>query len=278
MPAYLGAWPRPGYLDQLPFGLSGGPPDIMGFSRSFIGLWRWQMGGFSVLSFDRSILENCATYVRQSPADDFAQGRLTVRNLSASKLSSWFNTYSFRRSAQTTRGNLMLLDSMEQQLNVPRAQARQAAEELLDAKLQCALGGELELSEGGWGSSAWPEKLQVAPNAHVSDVGYDTMHTVPPATYRAPWLDWFRGAQLHLTQLPERLIVVGQLDLEKLPPRKTSSDEATESDTLPKMNFDIYNLPFQFFNGDKPSADKSKNPKPKESKDKKSTSEPKRKF
>jgi len=253
LPAYIGAWPKPAVLDQLPLGLGGGPPDLMGFSRSLLGLWRWQMGGFSILSFDRAILETCAMGIKVVPADDFAQGRATVRDLSKSKLSAWFNTFSFRQAAQTTRGNLLLLDSVQQQLGVTPEMAKDRVEQLLDAKLQCALGGEYRLENGGWLSTAWPEKLELAPGAEQSTIGYDTLHTIPPKEYVAPWLEWFRGAQVHLTQLPERLVVIGHLDMEPLPVNtKGNSGDGSDATALPKLNFDIYNLPFQMFNSDKP--------------------------
>ncbi len=67
VPGYIGAWPMPGLLDQLPLGLGGGPPDITGYSRLIGGLWRWQGAGFSLLSFDRSIIENTIRSWRRSP-------------------------------------------------------------------------------------------------------------------------------------------------------------------------------------------------------------------
>ncbi|MBM3963561.1 MAG: hypothetical protein FJ308_00615 [Planctomycetes bacterium] len=278
LPAYVGAWPKPAVLDQLPLGLGGGPPDLMGFSRSILGLWRWQMGGFSILSFDRSILETCAMAIKIAPADDFAQARATIRDLSKSKLSGWFNTFSFRQAAQTTRGNLLLLDSVQQQLGIEPEIAKDRVEQLLDAKIQCALGGEYRLEKGRWISTAWPEKLELAPGAEHSMIGYDTLHTIPPKEYVAPWLEWFRGAQVHLTQLPERLVVIGHLDMEPLPvSTKGNGGDQTETTALPKLNFDIYNLPFQMFNSDKPKKgqDSNNGSKPSES-DSKSKRAPKK--
>ncbi len=271
LPAYLGGWPRPGYLDRLPLGLGGGPPDAMGFSKLLIGIWRWQMNGFSVLSFDRSILDNCAIYLKPVPAEDFAQGRVKIGDLEKSKLSAWFNTFWFRRAAQTTRGNLMLLDSLQQQLKVAPEEALASAERILDAKLQCSLGGQyilgkvdLKTSQAVWESSAWPKQIAIM-GSKGSSLGFDDTKSLPPAEYQAPWLQWFRGAQLHLTQLPERLVVVGTIDIEPIP---ISADEvATEKangSSLPKMDLDLFNLPFQFFQGDKPKGDKGNEKKPAE--------------
>ena len=67
---------------------------------------------------------------------------------------------------------------------------------------------------------------------------------------------------MHLTQLPERLVVVGHLDMELLAIKSTANGESSEkAEGLPKLNFDIYNLPFKMFNSDKP---KKKPQEPKE--------------
>ena len=264
LPAYLGGWPRPGYLDRLPLGLGGGPPDALGFSRLLIGVWRWQAGGFSVLSFDRSILENCAMHLRPVPADDVAQGRLKIGDLEKSKLSAWVNTYWFRRAAQTTRGNLMLLDSLTEQLKVEPSQSLQVAERLIDARLQCSLGGQYVLqaanAESGvsvWQTTAWPTNVMMMGSSPPA-IGFDSTKCLPPLEYKATWLEWFRGAQLHLTQLPERLIVVGTVDIEPIPVTISGGANNSGRSSLPKMdiNLDLFNLPFKFFQGDKPKNDK----------------------
>lgn len=262
LPIYLGAWPKPALLDRLPLGLGGGLPDVTGYSRTLIGLWRWQMGGFSIISFHREILDACASIVRVIPADDVAQGRLRVGNISDSKVAGWFNTLGFRQAAQATRGNLFLLDSIAQQLGLAPQEAKVVAQRLLDAKLQCTLGGEYQLEDGLWQSTLWPDDLILAPGAHPSSVGFDTLHTVPPKGYRTGWLEWFRGGNLHLTQLPERLVVVGHIDMELMAVKPLAKgDDPEKAEGLPKLNFDIYNLPFKMFNSDKP---KKKPQEPKE--------------
>lgn len=262
LPIYLGAWPKPALLDRLPLGLGGGLPDVTGYSRTLIGLWRWQMGGFSIISFHREILDACASIVRVIPADDVAQGRLRVGNISDSKVAGWFNTLGFRQAAQATRGNLFLLDSIAQQLGLAPQEAKVVAQRLLDAKLQCTLGGEYQLQDGLWQSTLWPDDLILAPGAHPSSVGFDTLHTVPPKGYRTGWLEWFRGGNLHLTQLPERLVVVGHIDMELMAVKPLAKgDDPEKAEGLPKLNFDIYNLPFKMFNSDKP---KKKPQEPKE--------------
>lgn len=265
IPGYIGTWPSPGYLDRLPFGLGGGAPDMYGFSRSLFGLWRWQGGGFSIVSFDRSIIEQCLNWIRPVPADDYAQGRVFIGDLKNSRVASFFNILSFRRAAQTSRGNLMLLDAMQEQLHIPVEDALAAAEQLLDARLQCPLGGKYETAKVAttdqpsfWISSAWADSVEKSQHetvrANEQHIGFDPEHAVPAPTYRVPWLDWFRGSHVHLTQLPERLVLIGRISMERLPTVPSVVKASDETEKLPQMNLDLFNLPFQFFKGDKPSA------------------------
>ncbi len=275
MPAYLGAWPLPGYLDRLPFGLGGGPPDAFGFSKLLIGAWRWQAGGFSVLSFDRAILENCMIHLRPIPAEDPAQVRVTLGDLENSQLASWVNTFWYRRALHASRGNALLMDTIQSQFHVRVEQSKAIAERLLDGRLQCSLGGEYQLAADPvyWVSTAWEgvhESRSGLAKKNQSDGNSATMglltnphQAFPPPDYRAPWLGWLRGGEVHLTQLPRKLVLIGKLRLQKLPtPVERSGDETSP---LPPLNFDLFTNPFKFFGKEveaKPSPD-SPNPPPK---------------
>jgi hypothetical protein len=269
-PAYIGAWPLPGYLDRLPFGLGGGPPDAFGFSRLLVGAWRWTAGGFSVLSFDRSILENCMLHLRPIPAKDPAQVRLKISDLENSKVSTWVNTVWYRRGLEASRGNALLLDTIQSQFKVAPEQAKLVAERFIDAKLQCPLGGEYRLPDqpnqtnsaasqaslSFWSSTAWPS-ANAGGSSIPRTLGLDTNPSAafPPQEYRAPWLGWLRGVNAHLTQLPQQLILVGEIRLQKLPPKEPV---AAPPSGLPPMNFDLFTAPFKFFgNGDEKAKEKS---------------------
>ena len=247
----------PGLLDQLPLGLGGGPPDYAGYSRMLGGLWRWQGGGFSLLSFDRTIIDNTIPQLAPLTAPDNAQARLRVSNLQGTKLSSWINGQWYERGWSASHGNARLLDSVQQQLKVPSNEAFETAQRLLDVRLQCPLGGEYRLEsptsrnsananqQGWWVSSAWQQAVLMQ-NGKIG----------PPQQYNAPWLDWFRGGRVHLTQLPERVAVVGTIDLE-LPPRvqtvvKGAGDGS--KDVAPPMSFDLFQLPFKMFGDGKEKA------------------------
>lgn len=269
-PGYLGAWPLPGYLDRLPLGLGGGMPDPYGFSRLLLGAWRWQGNGFSVLSFDRSILENSVPTLQAVPAIDPAQARATIADLENSKLSTWINTYWYRRGLQGSRGNARLLDTIQTQFQIPATESKDVAERLIDGVVQCPLGGQYAMTSTDknkaanamWSSSAWPvnpasvnasPRQQTLPPSRPYAAGLEMNPETafPPADYRAPWLGWFRGGQIHVTQLSSQLILVGQVDLEKLPPVPLSKSEAGSQKVLPPMNFDLFSVPFNVFGGAK---------------------------
>ncbi len=250
-PAYLGAWPMPGMLDQLPLGLGGGPPDFAGYSRMLGGLVRWQGNDYSLLSFDRTIIDNTIPQLATLIAPDNAQARLRVNNLQGTKLSTWINGQWYTRGWASSHGNARLLDVVHQQLKVPGDQALEVAQRLLDVRLQCPLGGEFRfeplpgsagLTGGWWTSSMWRDAVPM-PNGKLG----------PPPQYSAPWLNWFRGGKLHLTQLPERVAIVGTIDLE-LPPL---AQTLPGSDVGPPMTFDLFQLPFKLF-GDGKEKERAK--------------------
>lgn len=241
MPGYVGAWPMPGLLDQLPLGLGGGPPDFTGFSRMIGGLWRWRSPeGFSLLSFDRTIMEHAIPQLATLATNDVAQVRMKLAPLKGSRLSGWVNQQWFERGWKASHGNARLLDSVTQQLKVPGDAALTVTERLLDVRLQCPVGGDFVFqklpgnSQGGWWTStAWANAV-VMPDGKLG----------PSPDYNAPWIEWFRGSQLHLTQLPDRLAVVGTVDLE-LPPPLQVHDPDEKADLMPPFSFDIFKLPFE---------------------------------
>lgn len=240
--AYIGAWPKPGYVEKIPLGIlqSLSQPDVMGFSRMVGGLWRWQDQGFSLLSFSKPLLDAAIAHLATVQVDDPAQARLMVKNLSGTEMGRWVNDLWYRRGWEASKGNARLLDAVQQQLKVPATECFQCAERVLDVRLQCPLGGQYEFvpvatGEGGWWtSSEWKER-------QVNRAG----KALAPDDYSAPWVDWFRGGRLHATQLPNSLALVGTLDLEMQPLPVDLTDSLPTN--LPTMNFDIFSLPGKLF-------------------------------
>lgn len=201
--AYVGAWPQPGIIDRLPLGLGNGRPVGPGMTRLLGGLYRYQGGGFSILSFIPEVIHASLPYLAAAEAVEPAQVRLHVDNLQGTQLERWVSQQLYDRNYQTSLAGARLLDSLSQQLKVDQDAAAEVAATLLDAQLQCPLGGEYVLrTEGGatrWVSTAWADAS--APE-------------IMPADYTPPLLRWFRGAAARLTQYDARLVLDAVVDME----------------------------------------------------------------
>jgi len=246
IPAYIGAWPKPGLIELVPvLGKNLAIPNADGYSRVIGGLWRWQDETFSLLSFKRSILEAAIPQIVVVETNDQAQGRLRVANLQQTQMASWVNQEWYERGWKSSHANARLLDTVHQQLKVPAEECLDVTQELLDVRLQCPLGGEYKLdplqragsptqSLGWWVSTAWS-------NSDLDGNGKPQV----AGGYQAPWIDWFRGGEVRLTQGTNSLAMVGEVRLEMQP--LSIQVEGPESSVLPQMNFDLFSLPKQIF-------------------------------
>lgn len=193
---YIGAWPQPGLLDRLPLGLGQGRPVGPGMSRLLIGLYRFQGNNFSVISFLPEIITSSLPSLQVVEAETPAQVRFKVQDLSGSQFEVWLNQQIYERNRRTCIAGLDLLDALTTQLSVPPAEAREVAGRLLDAKLQCPLGGEYVFEPSGprapaqWTSTALRDEIDP---------------TVAAPGYMAPLLKWFRGIEGQLVQYDQRL-------------------------------------------------------------------------
>jgi hypothetical protein len=205
-PGYLGSWPTAGFLDLLPFNLGGSVPDPDGFSQLPFGLWRRQGGGFSVVSFDPALLARVTPHLRVVESEVPAQLRVHVEDLSQSKIRPWIVHLYYQRGLLASAGNARFLMQLSQQLQLPLSKAKAAAEQLLDAELNCPLGGQFELvrDEGGlgtWRSTAWDKR----------EAGKI------PEDFEPPLLKWFRGLDAHLTRDGDQITTRIELDMQRQP-------------------------------------------------------------
>lgn len=207
-PGFLGAWPKAGFLDLLPFGL-GGQPDAFGFSQLLLGIWRWQGRGFSILSLDRGILENTSRQLGFQDTEDPAQIKIVVGDLSQALFADWLRALNYERARTVSVANVNFMHALTQQLGVPREDAKQVAEDLLNVELVCSLGGDYELREIAgqpvWFSTAWP----------------DDHSNVVPEEYQSPSLQWFRGLNAGLIKYSDRLIVRAYVDMQRKEKKKS---------------------------------------------------------
>ena len=201
-PGYLGAWPRPGLLDFLPLS-TGGQSDPNGYSQLLLGLWRRQLGEFSVLSFSFPLLEYVTNQLRIESTENLAQFRLFVDDLSKAKVSAWIDELYYKRARQVSYANAKLLNGLTQQLSVPATSAKEIAERLHGVNLVCALDGTYRLNEGDvrrWYSTAWRSRRA------VNELGI-------PSDYGASVLAWFRGLKAQLTVADGQLYIHANLNL-----------------------------------------------------------------
>src|SRR6056297_233040 len=225
VPGYLGAWPQPGLLDRLPWGLGQGTPVSPGIHRLLGGLYRYQDGGFSVLSFQQDILTQTLPELAAVQTDNDAQVRLHVGNLVDSKLENWVNDQLYQQAAKMSQAGAAFLKRVTYELKLPPDAAQQAASELLGGELVCPLGGEYQWAETDrgqqWVSTAWNQDT-AAPPEHA------------PETYTSPVLTWFRGLSAQLAQYDDRLVVDATVDTQHVEPSTDTAAKSSQESAKPK--------------------------------------------
>ncbi|MDZ4821206.1 MAG: hypothetical protein SGJ20_19775 [Planctomycetota bacterium] len=245
---YYGGWPSAGPLQRM--GIRDDlPVNADGFGRATVSLYQRTLPPFITGSTDFDLLANVTSQMRIVPARRPGQLWLNVGDLLHSDLAKLINTYGYFRARQITGGNLHFLHSLTSQLGVPADQALNTADEVLEGRLLCPLGGELKLERRpgelpNWVSTAW-----------TSDTG--RLLTSAPPTFITPPLGWFRGLDLDLWLEGNELSLHSEIDMQRLPGHATTkADEAAAAaitttpatpatdagSVLPKFPFDGFNL------------------------------------
>ncbi len=151
---YIGTTGELGLLSVLGIGI---PPesDAGGYARSPLGGWRRQFDRFTVFSFQHDVLDEVTPQLRFQQAARPAQVRLRVDDVSHARITPRLNDLLIARTRQTSLSNLRFLQALDQQLHVPPAACKEAAEFLLDAKVICPLGGEYVLRQPAGEPPCW---------------------------------------------------------------------------------------------------------------------------
>jgi hypothetical protein len=174
------------------------PPDANGYSRNLLGLWRRHFGPYTVFSLHPEILARVTPQLNYVEAERPAQLWLRIEDPSEAQITGFLNAWGYRRTRDTSLGNLRLLADLEEQLHVPAADCREAAEFLLGAKLVCPLGGQYVVQQTPGGQRWTSTALE----------GVDTQRRLnpqPPAGYVTPVLTWLRGLKLD-AQMTEQIL------------------------------------------------------------------------
>ncbi|MHB8898592.1 MAG: hypothetical protein ACYC6Y_07580, partial [Thermoguttaceae bacterium] len=218
---YLGSDGPLGPLSFLNLGLFSSP-DPAGFARSPLGGWRLSMGNFTLFSFQQRLLADVAPQLRYVDAPSSAQFRVDIQDLTQVRITPLLNDLGYARTAETSRGNLRLLHQLNQQMRVPLAECLDAAEDILDARLICPLGGEYRLQQSA-GLQWWTSSALVGPPSGA------LLPEPAPDGFITPPLNWFRGLTGQMQILPENLNVHAEvLMLHPIPrPAQYQSEDAT---------------------------------------------------
>ena len=150
---YIGNVGEMGVLRFLNIGFP--PPDPNGYSVSPLGGWRRIFDQYTVFSFQPQILAEVTPQLHFEEAKRPAQLRLRIDNPTNARIMPLANNWAYYRTRETSLNNLRLLSDLDQQLHVPPASCREAAEFLLDAKLVDPLGGEYVYRESGNNFGRW---------------------------------------------------------------------------------------------------------------------------
>ncbi len=186
---YIGTAGEIGVLRFLNIGFP--PPDPNGYSVSPLGGWRRVFDQYTVFSFHPEILAEATEQLHLEEAKRPAQLRLRIGDPLNARLMPLANNWAYYRTRETSLNNLRLLNDLDQQLHVPPASCRDAAEFLLDAKLVDPLGGDYVYRENGKDFGRWTSTaLENQPQ------GGGLLTTVAPQGYLAPPWNWFRGLDL----------------------------------------------------------------------------------
>jgi len=209
---YIGSMGEIGVLGSLNIGFP--PPDPAGYSVSLLGGWRRMFDQFTVFSFQPPILAEVTPQLHLEEAKRPAQLRLRIDDPTKARIMPLLNNWAYSRTRETSLNNLRLLQALDQQLHVPPASCREAAEFLLDAKLIDPLGGEYIYRESGNNYGRW---TSTALDNQPPEGGF--LKTVAPEGYQAPPWNWFRGLDLEATMAEKNLSAHAEIIM-KLPDKK----------------------------------------------------------
>lgn len=210
-PGYVGAWPKPGFLDTFTPQLARADENGFSYSR-LLDLHRMQTGEYSVLAFDKQRLEKLKPNLGAVQTEPFGQIHGYVGDVSSSQLVPLINTLFYQRALQASLGNIKLLNAMTQQLKVDPAMARAEVEKMIDGKLICSLEGDYKTLQHPNGRLYWT-------SSHLPPTSIEQV----PDDYAANLLGWFRGSELTLLAEQGQVVVSGHVDMQRNPEEKPAA-------------------------------------------------------
>ena len=179
---YVGAWPKPGLLAWLTGSdvAPGAEPEQLREE-----MWQAKQEDFLLISFKPEVLRQVLPQLALQPAERAAQFWVQLGDLTDTQIAQSVNAFGYMRTRETSAAGSRMMNSLANQLRVPRDQCREVAERLVDGKFVCPLGGEYQLYAPPRGQEVWISSALPVKNRFIlSEV---------PDDYRLPMLNWFRG-------------------------------------------------------------------------------------
>lgn len=179
---YLGAWPKPGLLTWLT-----GAEEAKGAEPELIGAQMWQakQDDFLLLSFKPDVVREVLPQLALQPVERTGQLWVRLEDLTGTQMAENVNALGYMRTRETSAAGSRMMNSLANQLRVPRDQCREVAERLVDGAFVCPLGGEYQLYAPERGLEVWVSSALPAQNRF--------MLNEVPEDFRLPMLNWFRG-------------------------------------------------------------------------------------
>lgn len=222
---YLGAWPKPGLLGLF----TGERPRVAEQAVELENaMWLAGRDDYLLLTFKPEIANAVVPQLARVPAERSAQFRFEVQDLTGTGLADLISSFGYGRARETSVAASRLMNTVGNQLNVPRDRCQQIAAQLMDGSFVCALGGEYQLYQPADGIAVWASSAVPTENRFLL--------TKVPADFELPLLSWFGGASGDACLTEESL--TGHFELLMKEPLETKPPGRKPSVTKPEMATD----------------------------------------
>lgn len=201
---YWGAWPKPGLLKIFSPGNVADGPEPVPADRD---AWQARREDFTLMGFQQELVRRVLPELLIEQVADPAQAWLDVADLAGTQLAGVVNALGYARSREASLAACRLMNTLANQLHVPRDQCRAVAESLVDGQFIDPLGGDYQVVEVLGGQAAWTSSALAPQNQFLL--------TQPPEDFQLPALTWFKGARGRLLLDDKALSAHIEIDMAK---------------------------------------------------------------
>ena len=201
---YVGAWPKPGILRLFTGDAQAqGEQPIPGAQST----WQAKRDDFLLISFKPDLVREVLPQLQMVPTENPAQLWIDVADLNGKELAAAVNAFGYMRARETSVAASRLMNTLANQLNVPRAECQSVAETLMDGTFVCPLGGKYELAEVAGGDPMWTSTAIQPQNRF--------MLTAAPEDFQFALLSWFKGLRAEARFDKEAINAHVEIDMAK---------------------------------------------------------------